>query len=174
MDESGLAPGGPEPQAAERDLAAAAEPGSTAAVDGGPITPAAACQQLGVPPYVLRALLDDYADWLAPAEAGLTPETVRRLATVVGWRAEGLSADAIRSRLAGGEGATDPLATLIARLGQVQAELTRGEERRAQDRDRLMMTLVRTQQEIQQLRHELGETRSRRDRRRGFWRRLFG
>lgn len=152
--------------------AAAAEP--VPEPSGEPVPLADACQRLGLTPYVLRGLLDEYAEWLSAGEGGLAPEAVERIGAIVRWRAEGVPPDVIRARLAGGEAEVDPLSTLVGRLAQLQTELARSEERRAQDRDRLMMTLVRTQQEIQRLRHDLSETRSRRDRHRGLWRRLFG
>ncbi|HHY39053.1 MAG TPA: hypothetical protein GX507_09035 [Clostridia bacterium] len=63
---------------------------------------------------------------------------------------------------------------LIAHLEHLARALNRSEERRARDRDRLMTALMRTQQEIQQLRYELVGQRSRRQRKRGFLVRLLG
>lgn len=63
---------------------------------------------------------------------------------------------------------------LIEKIEQLAEQVARSEEKRIDDRDRLLMALVRTQQEVQQLRYEL-LARSRRERkRRGFWARLFG
>lgn len=63
---------------------------------------------------------------------------------------------------------------LMAHLDHLARALNRSEERRARDRDRLLTALMRTQQEIQQLRYELIGQRSRRQRKRGFLVRLLG
>jgi len=167
------------PPAADSGAAAALEPGMTAAPlperPGFPM--AAACQRLGIAPYVLRGLLDEYPEALPLAgERLLTPEAVERLEAILRWRREGLSPDEIRQRLAQGVSTPpdDPMTALLDRLSHLQTELSRSEQRRVEDRDRMMMALVRTQQEIQHLRYELAGDRSRKGRRRGFWRRLFG
>lgn len=138
-----------------------------------PVRPADVCQRFGLSPYVLRALLDEYGDWLPQADGGLTPAAVERLGAIVRWRADGVSSDAIRTRLDAGQRPEEPLAALFGRMADLHAALSRSEEHRVQDRDRLMMALIRTQQEIHQLRHEMSDRPSRRDRHRGFWRRLF-
>lgn len=75
-------------------------------------------------------------------------------------------------RAPGEGGAEADWAEKIARL---EAELARSEERRIEDRDRILTALARAQQEIQHLRFELAAGGSRKDRRkRGFWSRLFG
>lgn len=66
---------------------------------------------------------------------------------------------------------TEPLATEIGRLRDVILEHA---ARERQDRDRVLMALVRTQQEVSHLRSEIGTLRSRKDRKRGMLRRFFG
>ena len=63
------------------------------------------------------------------------------------------------------------VAVELARLHQALSDRTEREER---DRDRMVMALLRTQQEVAHLREELGTYRSRRQRRRGFMRWLRG
>jgi DNA-binding transcriptional MerR regulator len=106
-------------------------------------------------------------------ERRLPPDAVDRLRAIWRLRGEGLAPADIRQQLAGGTQG-DPLQRLLAQLDRLHAELQRSEARRVEDRDRLMMALVRTQQEIQHLRYELSAARSRKERRRGFWARLFG
>ncbi len=62
---------------------------------------------------------------------------------------------------------------LLAQVGRLHTAIARSEERWAEDRDRLLMTLLRTHQELQSLRVEMSP-RSRRNRRRGLWARLWG
>ncbi len=64
---------------------------------------------------------------------------------------------------------------LVKRVETLAGELAKSEERRAEDRDRLLTALMRNQQEIQHLRFELVTHHSRKERKkRGFWARLFG
>ncbi len=68
----------------------------------------------------------------------------------------------------------DQLQALQEKLQELNTKLAKSEERRTEDRDRLVTLIMRTQMEIQHLRYELAASQSRRDRHRGFWRRLFG
>ena len=74
-------------------------------------------------------------------------------------------------------GGRDPLhrqAELLQGLERLSNELERSEEKRVEDRDRLLTALMRTQQEIQHLRFELVSQASRRERKKkGFFARLF-
>ena len=63
---------------------------------------------------------------------------------------------------------------LLKKIEELKGQLARSEERRTEDRDRLVTLIMRTQMEIQHLRYELAASQSRRERHRGFWRRLFG
>lgn len=63
---------------------------------------------------------------------------------------------------------------LIQKIEQLAEQLARSEERRSEDRDRLLMALLRTQQEVQQLRYELAARGRRQRKRKSWWERLLG
>ncbi|MDI3270682.1 MAG: hypothetical protein QJR00_08230, partial [Bacillota bacterium] len=52
-------------------------------------------------------------------------------------------------------------------LAEVRSLLLKMEERRRHDQDRLLLSLIRLQQEVQHLRYELAASRSRKERRQG-------
>ena len=154
---------------------------------GEALTFAEGCARLGVTPYILRRLMDDYEDTLPPlvevgTERRLPPPALDILARIVRWRGEGLGREEILRRIRAGE--AEPTADddvqgqavdrLVGELGRLHQELQRSEARRAEDRDRLLTTLMRTNQELQQLRYEMAAAKSRKERRKGFWARLFG
>lgn len=58
---------------------------------------------------------------------------------------------------------------LLQKLERLTQELAESEQRRVDDRDRLLTVLLRTQVEIQQLRHEMAAQASRRDRKQQSW-----
>lgn len=62
---------------------------------------------------------------------------------------------------------------LLAQVGRLHDTLARTGERWAEDRDRLLTALMRTQQELQSLRVEVAP-HARRNRRRGLWSKLWG
>lgn len=177
-------PPGPAPSAPGPEEAAAAEALAPA------LTFAEACAALAVTPYVLRRVMDEYEDALPPlleagAERRVPAAAMAALGAVVGWRNGGLAPAAIRERLRGWPAAhggpadaapatgAPTLDRLVGEVAALQEQLQRSEQRQAEDRDRLLTALMRTNQELQHLRHEVA-ARSRRDRRRGFWGRLFG
>jgi hypothetical protein len=188
-ERTGAAEEGDVRAAAGTAAASALEPEGEAAaagatVDGvaparpeGPMVPlSTVAATLGLSPYTLRSLLDEYADVVAPermadGQPGLGAEAMARLRVIAAGHAQGLSGDEVRHRLLDGDQPLGPDA-LLDRLEQLQAELAQSERRRVEDRDRLLLALMRTQQEIQHLRFELAGTR--RSRRKGFWARLFG
>lgn len=65
------------------------------------------------------------------------------------------------------------LTGLLERVAEMVRHLEEMEERQREDRERLLNTLLRTQQEVQALRYEVTTQRSRRDRKKGFWARLW-
>ncbi len=153
-------------------------------------TLAEACLALGVSPHVLRRLLDEFGEVLPPMpeEAGerrLAQEAVPALAIIIRMRNAGAGhEDILRALLAqgglgsaaletaaAGEGHPSTEARLLDQVGRLRDELQRTEERRAEDRDRLLTALMRTNQELRQLRHELHDAP--RPTRRGWLRRLF-
>lgn len=137
------------------------------------------CTTLQLAPHVVRSLLTEYRPWLTTAESegGLSREDFARLTRIHAWRSQGLSAAEIRRRLEAGQESGEGeagLNLLLEEIGRMAGLLQASEEKRAEDRDRLMLALMRTQQEIQQLRYEVAASKSRRERRKGFWSRLFG
>lgn len=58
---------------------------------------------------------------------------------------------------------------LLGKLEELTTALSQSEKKRIDDRDRLLTALMRTQVEIQQLRHALAATASRRDRKQQSW-----
>lgn len=98
-------------------------------------------------------------------------EAAAGLAVVPGYRGPGTSGALVRYV----DRATARDLLLIEKIEQLSEQLARSEQKRLEDRDRLLMALLRTQQEIQQLRYELAARGTRRDRkRRGLLARLFG
>lgn len=159
-------------------------PGNPPAGDDAPLTFADGCARLGITPYILRRLLDDYEDILPPlvevgTERRMSPLVLDMLAAIVRWRGEGLGHDEIVRRVRAGGAAPDDDADgqavdrLVGELGRMHQELQRSEARRAEDRDRLLTALMRNSQELQHLRYEMAAGKSRKERRKGFWSRLF-
>jgi DNA-binding transcriptional MerR regulator len=167
---------GGEPAGAQPEPPATA--GSPAPAEPEPLVPLGrVAELLGLAPFLLRNLLEEFGD-LVPVRAGaegpgVAAEAMERLRVIAHGRAQGLAADEIRRRLERGPEDSPPTAAaVLERLERLQAELAVSERRRVEDRDRLLTALMRTQQEIQHLRYELAGRR--RERRRGFWARLFG
>ncbi|MHB9057856.1 MAG: hypothetical protein ACYC53_03490 [Bacillota bacterium] len=65
------------------------------------------------------------------------------------------------------------LTGLLGRVSDLVRQLEEMEERQREDRDRLLNALLRTQQEVQALRYEVTSQKSRRERKKGFWARLW-
>lgn len=68
----------------------------------------------------------------------------------------------------------EPDEQVLEILAELEARFEETELRRIDDRDRLMVTLLKIQNEIQHLRYELVAAHSRRHRKRGLLQRLFG
>lgn len=160
---------------------------------GEPLSFAQACAALSLSAYVLRRLLDDFEDVLPPLVEGrgerLVPASALEILTALAtWRAEGLDADELRRRALEMRGAAagdlppteaeaegDPVAQrLVEQVARLEEAISRQDERQAEDRDRLLTALMRTNQELQSLRYDLAAGRARRERRKGLWGRLFG
>ena len=152
------------------------------------LTMAEGCRLLGLRPEALRHLLQEFSDQLpSPVrDAGdrrLAADALPLLARIVALRNARAAypdivaalREAAASRDAAGPAVAAPPVPdpLVQRLESLQQELRRAEERRAEDRDRLLTALVRTNQEMQQLRFELAR-RPRRQRRKGWLGQLFG
>lgn len=136
---------------------------------------AQACERLGIPPYTLRMLRQEYATLLSrdPGDGFMPDSDVEMLRRVIRLRDEGHSTGEI---LAGLQTAVtgDP-ESLDAELAKLAASLARAEQTRRSDRDMLLTALMRTQQELQQLRHELAtrERRQARKKKQSLWARLW-
>ncbi len=97
--------------------------------------------------------------------------------------AASLDGAAARRPLGGGRSvplskAPEPLPAervLIEEIASLRKELKQMDERRKEERDKLMTALMRTQHELQSLRYEVGVSLTRRDRKKkkGFWAWLF-
>ncbi len=121
-----------------------------------------------------------------PAETAPGPERVRPFdghetgaALSRGEREAAATAEPSLPSPAGRPGSERAMAAaervLAAEIASLKEELRRMDERRREERDRLLTALIRTQHELQSLRYEVGVSLSRRDRkkRRGFWSWLF-
>jgi hypothetical protein len=150
-----------------------------------------AAELLQVPAPALAELLVLLAEVLpAPPEAGGVPVGwLGPLAAAARWRDAGLDREELCRRTrelleaagradeaaAGSEPvlAPDPTERVLEEVQRLHQVLERSEARWSEDRDRLLVALMRTQQELQSLRVEVSP-RSRRHRRRGLLGRLLG
>lgn len=153
----------------------------------GGLTLGEACEALGLPPSTFRQIIAEFEDLLDEGDeddgdvATLSPAVMGRLRSIVQWRNQGVPAQEIRARLAGAPAAATAAAEavdaerlLLEQLERLNRELQKSEERRVEDRDRMLTAMMRTQQEIQHLRYSLTLS-SRKDRKKkGFFSRLFG
>ncbi len=162
-----------------------------------------ACVLLGIGPPTFRRLLQEFSAAVSTRrEDGLllVPRgDVARLRRILLLRGRGLAKEEILSALPeqeveerppglGEDGSvleeqaepTVPVANGAMReiadhLEHLAVGIGRQEERRLEERDRILTTLLRTQQEIQQLRRELAVAIPRRARhRKSLWARIFG
>ncbi len=146
-------------------------------------------ERLGLSPKVFRSYLAEFGDLLAVRKDGgdkvLTRDGALLLEKIHKFAQIGLTAEEIRGELGATVGTNSPVevAEDVAVAGEtvededpllreILGRLERIEDRRMEDRDKLMLTLIRTQKEIQQLRYELAAREGRR--RGGFFARLFG
>lgn len=136
---------------------------------------AQACERLGIPPYTLRMLRQEYATLLSgdPADGFMPDSDVELLRRVLKLRDEGYGTEETLARLQAAA-AGEPQ-SLDAELAKLAASLARAEQIRRSDRDMLLTALMRTQQELQQLRHELAtrERRQARKKKQSLWARLW-
>lgn len=144
-------------------------------------------QRMGIGPKAFRAILGVYSDLLPVVEVGeergLEGSCVQLLERIHRRTLEGHTEDEIRSALEASSGTDETSAAMdmepvdsgksegevLEILRDLRQQLQRMEEKRAEDRDKLMMMLLRTQKEMQQVRYELAKTRGRR--RKGLWNR---
>lgn len=150
----------------------------------------ACCERLGIAPHTFRQILFEYSDVIGDEgdeSQTLTEDAFIRLQRVLALRNGGATPEQIRAVFlpAPTDDELEPTSLaipdsplpddpLMARLEELTRELRLSEERRREDRDRVLLAIIRAQQEIEHLRYELAATSSRRDRKkRGFWARLL-
>lgn len=136
------------------------------------------CERLVIAPQQLRHILDEFAELLPLARRdGRTyfePLAFSRLQLIHHWRGQGLSSAEIRQRLLGANQerqAEEPAEArdeaVVEQLAALAQSLEESQRQRSEERDRLMMSLARLQQEVQHLRYELHRTNSRQERKKG-------
>jgi hypothetical protein len=148
-----------------------------------------ACEELGTTPRDLWRLLKEYGDLIgyqdSEPEASprfLSPQSVLRARSILGYLAQGKTREQIEERSRFDElrqGAETPppgvYEMLLQKVEELQAELSKSEEKRLEDRDKTLTTLARTQQELQRVKGEVATASSRRERKhKSLWQRLFG
>ncbi|MGE5484492.1 MAG: hypothetical protein ACM3X4_05710 [Ignavibacteriales bacterium] len=110
-----------------------------------------------------------------PGAAALPADSVAAIATILKMRAEGATDDEVREAFSPGAQAGRTADRVEMTLQRLARELAQTEKRRAEDRDRLLTALMRTHQEVRQLRNELAAQSSRKARKnKSFLSRLFG
>lgn len=145
------------------------------------VTRVEALRLLRIGPRLFRQLSEEYREELGPYPlGGITLGQLEILKRIIRLRADGRGRPEIKATIRPEE-AFLPASRKLPEgqdpdkmIGSLMDELQKAEERRAEDRDRLLTALIRTQQEIAHLRQELAATKSRRDRKKGnFISRLF-
>lgn len=137
------------------------------------------CEEIGITIQIVRNLQAQFPEHVTlterNGEKGFTPETAEILRQIVTARQRGWDDEQIRSMLTehvaveSDEDDVENVEKLLQKIDSLSLLLERQEKRQSEERDRLMMVLMRTQQEIQSLRYEVAATRSRRDRKRPWW-----
>ncbi len=177
----------------------AAESGSTTGTEEGFEALPDLGQRLGLNPKSFRAILQQYSDLLPlrerGAEKGLAGSSIDYLEQIHRRTLEGYTEEEIRAELtedshdepdraeqpaaavqddeeAPSRPSGDEVPEVLEELRELRRQLNEFEQKRVRDRDKLMMSLMRTQKEMQQLRYEISSTRKRRHR--TLWDRLLG
>ncbi|MEW6243384.1 MAG: hypothetical protein AB1497_03800 [Bacillota bacterium] len=134
---------------------------------------AEACSASGLHPRLVGEIVREYGQELGVSESEegdlhLPEDSVPLLKSIHLWQAEGLGVEEIRQRLkAPGRPPVEFQDNeLYNRLLDLVTRLEKTEKQRAEDRDRLLTALIRTQQEVQQLRYQLVGMTTRADRKR--------
>lgn len=135
------------------------------------------CRRMHISPTLLRQMFREHASVLGPlGSEGIALPTVEKLSQLLALRVRGSGRERVEIMAEGSVALDAPAeeSLLQTELRAIAMSLTEAEDHRAADRDRLLMALIRTQQEITQLRYDLCEHVSRRSRRGGILRRLLG
>ncbi len=137
-------------------------------------------QRLSIGPKPFRAILEAFSDVITVHEVGgekvVSEEAARHVENIHRQMTQGFTFDEIRRQLgldpetalegssdaSKQEDATSTDDRLLEAVKGLEEQLKRFEKQRIEDRDKLMVTLLRTQKEMQRLRHELRGRRSRR------------
>ena len=154
------------------------------------------CVLLNIAPRTFRQIFEDYADVLQwqPAEGadlaqGLPASAFDRLRTIVELRGKGEDEAGIRRALSSQPSpppgaslrslpADDPdvaESVVVALLRDIGEQLQAARDQWVEEREKILTSLIRVQQELQSLRYEIASQRSRRSRKRkGLWGRIAG
>lgn len=163
--------------------------------DDGYLTYQECCDRLNIALHTLRQILFEYSELIGDEDDDgqrLCPEAFDRLRRVVALSDGGADREQIRAVMApvsaapsgsdlvlrdlslaelGDDFPDDPV---LERLERLTRQLEQSELRQRDERDRVLLALIRAQQEIEHLRYEVAAAGSRRDRKkRGFWARLL-
>ena len=132
-------------------------------------------EETGLSVKSFRKLQQRFADLLPLEERngtkGLGPESYAKLQLILQSQQQGLDDETIRQLLNRSleEDVASQESLLLEKLEAMNELLERQEKRQNEERDRLMIALMRTQQEIQHLRYEVAAAKSRRDRKKPWW-----
>ncbi|GEM_PF-5637827 len=130
---------------------------------------------LNVSPQTFRQLISDYQNYVEilgdGKNKGLSEEGFRNLQMIVSLREQGLAAEEIAASLEKQYTVESvEMADLFAEIKELREALLKSQERYLEDREKMMLTLLKLQKEIQHLRYELASTSSRKERKKKLWR----
>jgi len=154
------------------------------------------CVLLNIAPRTFRQLFENYADLLEwqPAEGcdlaqGLPATAFDRLRTIVELRGKGEDEAGIRRALSNpaslapaprrgsppDDGSDVAESVVVALLRDIGEQLQAARDQWGEEREKILTSLIRVQQELQSLRYEVATQESRRSRKRkGLWGRIAG
>lgn len=130
---------------------------------------------LNVSPQTFRQLISDYQNYVKilgdGKNKGLSEEGFRNLQMIVSLREQGLATEEIAASLEQQYSVESvEMADLFAEIKELREALVKSQERYLEDREKMMLTLLKLQKEIQHLRYELASTSSRKERKKKLWR----
>jgi hypothetical protein len=133
-----------------------------------------ACRRLNTTPRALRDIWARFAAVLGEERLPrqLDERQLRLVAHALEWTGAGRADDEVAAALAlEVEGAEPALAMeLRNRLESIASTIKHNEHRRAEEHDRVLTALMRTQQELNHLRYEIASSTPRKESRRPVWR----
>jgi uncharacterized membrane protein YccC len=152
------------------------------------------CDRLNIALHTLRQMLFEYSEIIGEEgsdEQRLSREGFDRLRRIVALSEGGADREQIRAVLAPANTAPSAVAPaasptglealteypddpVLERLDRLTRQLELSEARQREERDRVLLALIRAQQEIEHLRYEVAAASTRKDRKKkGFWARLL-